>query len=85
MLENGSEFEIILIQEPWFDVVATLRSDTDPTGISQLGVAMHPEWDAHLPKHRNGDTCKAIAYTKKGVTILPPFFHFSYIRDFTCH
>jgi hypothetical protein len=67
MLENGSEFEIILIQEPWFDVVATLRSDTDPTSISQLGVAMHPEWDAHLPKHRNGDTCKAIAYTKKGL------------------
>jgi hypothetical protein len=28
---------------------------------------MHPKWDAHLPKHRNGDTCKAIAYTKKGL------------------
>jgi hypothetical protein len=66
-LENGSEFEIILIQEPWFDVVATLRSDTDPTGVSQLGVAMHLEWDAHLLKHRNGNTCKAIAYTKKGL------------------
>jgi hypothetical protein len=67
MLENGSEFEIILIQEPWFDVVATLRSDTDPTSASQLGVVMHPKWDAHLPKHRNGNTCKAIAYTKKGL------------------
>jgi hypothetical protein len=28
---------------------------------------MHPEWDAHLPKHRNGDTCKAIAYSKKSL------------------
>jgi hypothetical protein len=65
MLENGSEFEIILIQELWFDVVATLHSNIDPTGISQLGVAMHPEWDTHLPKHRNGDICKAIAYMKK--------------------
>jgi hypothetical protein len=67
MLENGSEFEILLIQEPWFDVVATLRSDTDPTGMSQLGVAMHLEWDAHLPKHRNGQICKAVAYTKKSL------------------
>jgi hypothetical protein len=54
MLENGSEFEIILIQEPWFDIVATLCSDTDPTGVSQLGVTIHSQWDAHLPKHRNG-------------------------------
>jgi hypothetical protein len=67
MLENGSEFEILLIQEPWFDVVATLRSDTDPMGVSQLGVATHPEWDAHLPKHRNGQTCKAVAYSKKSL------------------
>ena len=67
MLENGSEFEIILIQKPWFNVVTTLHSDTDPTGVSQLGVAMHPEWDAHLPKYRNGDICKVIAYTKKGL------------------
>ena len=26
---------------------------------------MHLEWDAHLPKHRNGQICKAITYTKK--------------------
>ena len=68
MLENGSEFEIILIQEPWFDVIATLCSNTDPAGISQLGIAMHLEWDAHLPKHHPGQICKAIAYTKKSLT-----------------
>jgi hypothetical protein len=67
MLENGSEFEILLIQEPWFDVIATLRSDTDPMGVSQLGVAMHPEWDAHLPKHRNDQICKAVVYSKKSL------------------
>jgi hypothetical protein len=67
MLENGSEFEILLIQKLWFNVVATLHSNTDPTGTSQLGVAMHPEWDAHLPKHRTGQICKAIAYTKKSL------------------
>jgi hypothetical protein len=43
MLENGSEFEIILIQELWFNDIATLHSDTDPTGMTQLGVAMYPE------------------------------------------
>jgi hypothetical protein len=67
MLENGSELEILLIQKPWFDVVATLHSDTDPIGESQMGVAMHPEWDAHLPKHRNGQTCKAVTYSKKSL------------------
>ena len=28
---------------------------------------MHPEWDAHLPKHRNGQICKAVAYSKKSL------------------
>ena len=68
MLENGSEFELLLIQELWFNIVAMLRSDTDPMGVSQLVVAMHPEWDAHLPKHRNGQICKAVAYSKKTLT-----------------
>jgi hypothetical protein len=67
MLENRSEFEILLIQEPWFNMVATLCSDTNPVGVTQLGIAMHPEWDAHLPKHKNGQICKAVAYTKKSL------------------
>ena len=41
---DNESFDIILIQEPWFGRVATLRSDTDPNGISQLGFPANNKW-----------------------------------------
>jgi len=67
LLQKGDEYDIILIQEPWFNTVATLHSDTDPTGEPQMGATANPMWDTHLPKHRQGETCKVVAYTKQSL------------------
>jgi hypothetical protein len=49
MLQQYEDIDILLIQEPWFYTVATLRSDTDPKGTQQKGVPLNDKWVAHLP------------------------------------
>jgi hypothetical protein len=65
LLNSNDEFNILLIQEPWFKMVAMLRSDTDPEGRIQLGAPINNKWDLHTPKHDMTESCKVIAYTKK--------------------
>jgi hypothetical protein len=65
MLHEDTEVHILLIQEPWFNTIATLRSDTDPLGTEQRGAPINNMWDLHLPTHNPSDTCKAITYTCK--------------------
>jgi hypothetical protein len=64
LLQN-SDAHILLIQEPWYYNIAITRSDTDPDGTPQLGAPSNSMWDIHLPKHKDADTCKVAAYTKK--------------------
>jgi len=67
LLNSDDEFDILLIQEPWFKTVATLCSDTDPEGREQLGAPTNNMWDLHTPRHDASESCKAIAYTKKKI------------------
>ena len=32
-----------------------------------MGAMANPMWDTHLPKHRQGETCKVVAYTKQSL------------------
>jgi hypothetical protein len=67
LLNSDNEIDILLIQEPWFNTVATLRSDNNPEGRTQLGAPINNKWDLHTPKHNTDKKCKAIAYTKKKI------------------
>jgi hypothetical protein len=46
---DDESFDILLIQEPWFDSVATLRSDTDPDGIFPVGLPRQQQVDDTFP------------------------------------
>src|SRR6266851_2532707 len=65
LLQKSDKIDILIIQEPWFYTVATIRSDADPEGTPQKGLPHNNMWDAHLPKHTPDDTCKVAIYTKK--------------------
>jgi len=67
MLQQYDDIDILLIQEPWFYTVATLRSDTDPEGTQQKGVPLNDKWVAHLPRHTPTDTCKVTTYVSKSL------------------
>jgi hypothetical protein len=57
---DDASFDILLIQEPWFDSVATLRSDTDPNGTPQLGFPTNNKWitlSPHFSEHERPKVC----------------------------
>ena len=59
--------DILLIQEPSYTTVATLRSNTDPQGENQMGVPVNDLWDCHLPPIKTGERCKAVIYTNQKI------------------
>jgi hypothetical protein len=68
LLQQDDDIDILLIQEPWFYTVATIRSDTDPEGTPQKGVPLNDKWVAHLPRHTQSDTCKVAIYVTKALS-----------------
>ena len=69
MLHQDDEVNILLIQEPWFYTVATLRSDDNPEGTPQKGVPINDKWVHLLPTHTQSDTCKTAAYVAKNIAL----------------
>ena len=67
LLQKSPDTDILIIQEPWFYTVATVRSDEDPEGTPQKGLPHNDMWDAHTPKHKTTDTCKVAIYTHKSL------------------
>jgi hypothetical protein len=67
LLQKNDDVHILLIQEPWFGTIATLRSDTDPAGKAQLGAPTNSMWDLHTPRYAPADTCKVVTYTQKSI------------------
>ena len=81
ILQNDDQsFDILLIQEPWFDSVATLRSDTDPNGNPQMGFPTNNKWLTLSPPHPL-DVCPKVCTYINRLTInsmyiinhIPPF------------
>jgi hypothetical protein len=63
MLEtNDSNYDILLLQEPAYYSVATLRSDSDPDGTPQLGFPINNKWTLLSPPHDIDTRPKVCAY-----------------------
>jgi hypothetical protein len=54
--------DIFLFQEPWFDRIAMLRSDTDPLRTEILGILAHPLFQIFLPRPQ--EPAKVMAYVR---------------------
>ena len=67
-LLQSSNVDLILIQEPWFHTVATLHSDTDPSGTVQMGAPLNNMWETLTLKLPPDMTCKVIGYAHKVLT-----------------
>jgi len=76
ILQN-EESDILLIQEPWFQTVATLRSDTNPEGDAQMGAPVNNYWDCHILMLPPNIPCKALIYSQCALT--------SIVKNVTSH
>ena len=81
ILQNDDQsFDIVLIQEPWFDSIATLRSDTDPNGNPSMGFPTNNKWLTLSPPYPTDTRPKVCIYINKQmvnptsiVNHIPPF------------
>ena len=62
---DDNDFDIILIQEPWFGTVATLRSDTDPDGTPQPGFPSNNKWLTFSPPYPSDVRPKVCIYANR--------------------
>ena len=66
ILQNDDQtFDIILIQEPWFGSIATLRSDTDPDGETSNGFPANNKWVTLSPPFPTDTRPKVCIYVNK--------------------
>lgn len=64
ILNSNKHADLILVQEPWFDKIGTVRSDFEPDGIDTFGTVANPLWDILYPKYNPGERCKVVAYRR---------------------
>ncbi len=64
ILNSNKHTDLILVQEPWFDKIGTVRSDFDPEGTDTVGTVANPLWDVLYPKYNPGKRCKVVAYRR---------------------
>ena len=66
ILQNDdTSFDIILLQEPWFGSVATLRSDTDPSRNPQSGFTANNKWTTLAPVYSTEEHPKVCIYLNR--------------------
>ena len=65
LLNMDSQFQLILIQEPWYSRIGTARADGNPDGESILGGVASPGWEAFHPVLEKGQTAKVMIYKRK--------------------
>lgn len=64
ILNSNKHADLILVQEPWYDKIGTVRSDFEPEGTDTLGTITDPLWDTLYPKFNPGERCKVVAYRR---------------------
>src|SRR5579863_8776018 len=68
VLLQSSHSDILLIQEPWYGRVNTLRSDTDPEGAPVLDTVFNNRWHCFLPPHALTEHCKVAIFVRSHLT-----------------
>jgi hypothetical protein len=60
-----NDFDIVLIQDPYFDFIGIARSQTIATGTNVLGAVISPAWDIHYPSGAGNP--RALTYVRKDI------------------
>ena len=74
-----TDFDIVLVQEPWFHPIRTARSDFDPEGAEVLGTIQNDQFLTYLPIHSGTDICKVAIFVcaelARSISIIPLLAH----------
>src|SRR5258708_1732574 len=65
LLNSNNKTHLMLIQEPWFDMIGMARKDNARQGTDVLGGVASPAWEIHYPGLTEGQCPKVMAYSCK--------------------
>jgi hypothetical protein len=64
LLVTNEEDDILLVQEPWFNLVGTAWCDTMIDGKDILGGAANPQWELYYPYFNFDQRAKVMTYVR---------------------
>jgi hypothetical protein len=65
LLNSITNTNLILLQEPWFNRIGTMREDNAREGVDVLGGVTSPAWDIIYPSSDKDKPPKVMAYVRK--------------------
>ncbi len=65
LLHSSPVDQVILIQEPWYNQIGTIRKDDARDGATVFGGVNSPGWELHYPAINENKKAKVLAYTRK--------------------
>jgi hypothetical protein len=71
LLNSANNTYLLLIQEPWYDMIGTARKDTARQGVDVLGGVASPVWEILYPSTTEGQCPKTMAYVHKSIANNP--------------
>ncbi|KAI0308980.1 hypothetical protein OF83DRAFT_1273469, partial [Amylostereum chailletii] len=68
VLNSLTDFDILLLQEPWYGRIGVARSSTDRNGTDILGTVSNPAWEAFFPDTTaDGARFRVATFVRRGI------------------
>ncbi|KAG2739736.1 hypothetical protein P692DRAFT_20365060, partial [Suillus brevipes Sb2] len=67
ILNTLSDFDILLLQEPWYGCIGVARSSTDAQGLDIKGTVANPAWDLFIPESTADGPPRVATFIRKGI------------------
>lgn len=70
ILNTLTDFDILLLQEPWYGRIGVARSSTDAQGLDIKGTVANPAWDLFIPESTADGPPRVATFIRKGIPSL---------------
>jgi len=70
ILNTLTDFDVLLLQEPWYGRIGVARSSTDVQGQDIKGTVANPAWELFIPESATDGPPRVATYIRKGIRSL---------------
>jgi hypothetical protein len=67
ILNTLVDFDILLLQEPWYGCIGVAHSSTDAQGLDIKGTVTNPAWDLFIPESTADGPPRIATFIRKGI------------------
>jgi len=70
ILNTLTDFDVLLLQEPWYGRIGVARSSTDAQGQDIKGTVANPAWELFIPEPTTDGPPRVVTFIRKGIHAL---------------